>query len=162
RPDFPPDTGFVNSKFRLDEVERELRAQIEAARRHLGKRVSHVSSHMLAARATSDMRALTARLAREYGLRLEDAGVEAAGGGWAGGFGSSPSPADRREAALSALLERPRPGQWLVVEHPALDTPEMRNIGHKGYENVAAARAGVTRAFTSAAVKDVVARRKIK
>ena len=50
----------------------------------------------------------------------------------------------------------------MIVEHPALDTPEMRSIGHKGYEDVAADRAGVTRAFTSARVKDVIARRKIK
>src|SRR5262249_13094253 len=31
-PDFPPDTGFVDSNPNLGEVERELRAQIEAAR----------------------------------------------------------------------------------------------------------------------------------
>ena len=49
----------------------------------------------------------------------------------------------------------------MIVEHPALDTPEMLNIGHKGYENVAADRAGVTQAFTSARVKEVIARRKI-
>ena len=50
----------------------------------------------------------------------------------------------------------------MIVEHPALDTPEMRNIGHKGYENVAADRAGVTLAFTSVKVKEVIARRKIR
>ena len=49
-----------------------------------------------------------------------------------------------------------------MVEHPAFDTPEMRNIGHKGYENVATDRAGVTRAFTSERVKEVIARRKIR
>jgi hypothetical protein len=37
----------------------------------------------------------------------------------------------------------------------------MRSIGHKGYENVAADRAGVTHAFTSARVKEVILRRKI-
>jgi hypothetical protein len=37
----------------------------------------------------------------------------------------------------------------------------MRNIGHKGYENVAADRAGVTHAFTSVSVKEVISRRKI-
>src|SRR4051794_39642996 len=35
RPGFPPDTGFVDANPQPDEVERELRAQIEAARRHL-------------------------------------------------------------------------------------------------------------------------------
>jgi hypothetical protein len=49
----------------------------------------------------------------------------------------------------------------MIVEHPALDTPEMRNIGHEGYENVAADRAGVTHAFTGASVEEVISRRKI-
>ena len=52
RPDFPPDTGFIDAKPKPEEVERELRAQIEMARRHLGKRLSHVSTHMGSAVAT--------------------------------------------------------------------------------------------------------------
>jgi chitin disaccharide deacetylase len=157
RADFPPDTGFVDANPKLEEVERELRAQIETAQRHLGKRISHVSSHMFAARATPDLQALTERLAKEYGLRMEDAGVK-----FAGTFGTSSFTGDQREKALVDLLEKLQPGQWLILEHPAFDTAEMRNIGHKGYENVAADRAGVTNAFTSARVKEVITRRKIK
>jgi predicted glycoside hydrolase/deacetylase ChbG (UPF0249 family) len=156
RPDFPPDTGFLNAPPKLEEVERELRAQIETARRHLGGRVTHVSSHMLAARVTPELRALTSRLTKEYGLRMEDADLK-----YAGAFGNARSTAEERERALLGLVEKLKPGQWLVVEHPGLDTPEMRKIGHKGYENVAEDRAGVTRAFTSAAVKEAVARRGI-
>ncbi len=51
---------------------------------------------------------------------------------------------------------------WLFVEHPGLDTPEMRAIGHKGYEDVAADRDGVTKMFTSEKVKAVIKRRGIK
>ena len=156
RPDFPPDTGFIEANPVLEEVERELRAQIETAQRHLGKRVSHVSSHMFAARATPELRALSEKLAKEYGLRLEDAGLT-----FAGMFGTNTSTAEQREKALVELVEKLQPGQWLLVEHPAFDTPEMRVIGHKGYENVAADRAGVSQAFTSARVKEVITRRKI-
>lgn len=156
RPDFPPDTGFVDANPKLEEVERELRAQIEAARRHLGTRVSHVSAHMGAAVATPALRAVTERLAREYGLRLEAHGRPP--GRWSGIALS----AEEKEEGLVKLLEALRPGAWMIVEHPALDTPEMRSIGHKGYENVAADRAGVTRAFTSDKVREVVARRKIE
>jgi predicted glycoside hydrolase/deacetylase ChbG (UPF0249 family) len=156
RPDFPPDTGFVDANPKPEEVDRELRAQIEMARRHLGGRVSHVSSHMYAARATPALRALTERLAKEYGLRVDDAGLRLAGM-----FGNNRSSGEQREESLIKLLERLQPGQWLIVEHPACDTPEMRRIGHKGYENVAEDRANVTRALTSARVKEVVARRKI-
>lgn len=156
RADFPPDTGFLDANPKLEEVERELRAQIETAQRHLGKRISHVSSHMFAARATPELQALTERLAKEYGLRMEDAGLK-----FAGAFGSSASTSDQREKLLIDLLEKLQPGQWLLLEHPAFDTAEMRNIGHKGYENVAADRAGVTNAFISPKVKEVIARRKI-
>jgi len=38
----------------------------------------------------------------------------------------------------------------------------MRAIGHVGYWNVAEDRAGVTRAFTSAKVRDVIKKRGIK
>ena len=156
RPDFPPDTGFVDANPNLGEVERELRAQIETARRHLGKRVTHVSSHMYAARATPELAALTRRLAQEYGLHMEDAGLKSAGQ-----FGGNDSTGDQREQALVRLVEKLEPGQWLLVEHPALDTSEMRQIGHKGYENVAAHRAAVTCAFTSPEVKEMIALRKI-
>jgi predicted glycoside hydrolase/deacetylase ChbG (UPF0249 family) len=156
RPGFPSDTGFVDANPKPEEVERELRAQIEAARRHLGKQVSHVSAHMGAAVATPAIRAVTERLAREYGLRLEAPGRTP--GRWSGNTRS----AEQKEQGLIELLEGLRPGTWMIVEHPALDTPEMRSIGHKGYENVAADRAGVTRAFTSASVKEVIARRKIR
>jgi chitin disaccharide deacetylase len=157
RPGFAPNTGFVDAQPKLEEVERELRAQIETAQRHLGKRVSHVSSHMFAARATPELHALTQRLAKEYGLLMEDSKLK-----FAGMFGTSAFTGEQREQALIALLEKIQPGLWLILEHPALDTPEMRQIGHKGYENVAADRAGVTHAFTSARVKAVIARRKIR
>ena len=157
RPDFPPDTGFVEAQPKLEEVERELRVQIETAQRHLGKQVSHVSAHMGTAVATPELRSLTRRLATEYGLGRE--GEEIRHGG---SFGTSTSTAAEREQALVDLIEKLQPGQWLIVEHPGLDTPEMRRFGHKGYENVAADRAGVTQAFTSAKVKEVISRRKIR
>jgi hypothetical protein len=156
RPDFPPGTGFLESNPKLEEVERELRAQIETAQRHLGKRVTHVSAHMFTAVATPELRALTTRLAREYGLRLEDEGLKDAGA-----FGTYTSTPKEREKALLDLIDHLTPGQWLLVEHPGLDTPEMQRLGHKGYEMVASHRAGVTRAFTSAKAKNAIARRNI-
>jgi len=157
RADFPPDTGFLDTKPNLGEVERELRQQIETARRHLGKRVSHVSSHMGAATATPELRQLTQRIAKEYGLAMEGTHLKSAGS-----FGTLTATGEEREAALVSLIERLQPGRWLLVEHPGLDTPEIRALGHKGYENVAGHRAGVTLAFTSAKVKGVISRRQIK
>jgi chitin disaccharide deacetylase len=39
-----------------------------------------------------------------------------------------------------------------------LDTPEMRALGHAGYDDVAADRQGVTEAWTSPQVRDAAAR----
>lgn len=59
-------------------------------------------------------------------------------------------------------LEELQPGTYLLVEHPATDDPESRAIGHKGYENVAEDRAGVTHALTSEKVKAVIKKRGIE
>jgi chitin disaccharide deacetylase len=157
RNDLPPNTGFLQSRYKLDEVERELRAQIELSRKHLPGRVSHVSAHMGTATATPELRAVTEKLAKEFGLRMESPRLGRTGR-WSGSFLS----AEQKEKGLVKLLEELQPGTWLIVEHPAFDTPEMRNIGHTGYENVAADRAGVTHAFTSPKVRDVISRRGIK
>jgi hypothetical protein len=50
----------------------------------------------------------------------------------------------------------------MFVHHPALDTPEMRAVGHVGYDNVAVDRQGVTDAWTSPAAKGIVDRRGIE
>lgn len=141
RKDFPLDTGFLQAPPVEAEVEAELRAQITMALRQLPK-ISHVSAHMGAATATPRLKAITVKLAREYGLRLEDDGLTPARG-----FGGR-NAADRI-ASLKAIVQTLQPGRWLIVEHPGLDTPELRAFGHKGYEDVAIHRAGVLSAFTS-------------
>lgn len=78
------------------------------------------------------------------------------------GFLDAKPKLDEVERELVDLLVKLQPGTWLIVEHPAADTPEMRAIGHIGYMNVAADRAGVTRAFTSERVKRVIRERGIR
>ncbi|MHB9048818.1 MAG: polysaccharide deacetylase family protein [Pirellulales bacterium] len=153
RRDFPPNTGFLDAKPKLAEVEQELRAQIELAIADIPQ-VSHLSNHMGTATATPEMRALVERLSREYKLPLEAPAARNAGG-----LGAVPA---GKEPAMVKVLERLTPGDWVLVEHPGQDTDEMRALGHVGYEGVAADRAGVTRAFTSAAGKAVIARRGIQ
>jgi predicted glycoside hydrolase/deacetylase ChbG (UPF0249 family) len=150
RKDFPPGTGLFDANPKLEDLERELRAQIETAKRHL-PRLTHASSHMGAAVGTPELRAVTEKLCAEFGLRLEAKGAKSVRG-WTGAQKSG----EQKEADLAAALEKLEPGLWLIVEHPGLDTEEMRAMGHKGYENVAADRAGVTRALTSERVKQVV------
>ena len=54
------------------------------------------------------------------------------------------------------ILEGLKPGTYLFVEHPGLDTPEMRAIGHPGYYGVAKDRDAVTKVFTSNEVNKAI------
>jgi hypothetical protein len=63
---------------------------------------------------------------------------------------------------LAARLESLGPGLWLHIDHAATDDPEMRAIGHPGYEWVAADRRAVFEAWTSPKVREVITRRGIK
>src|SRR5204863_2423649 len=153
---FPPGTGLFDANPKPEEIERELRAQIETLKRHV-PRISHASSHMGAAVGTPEARAVTEKLCKEFGLRLEAKGAK----GVRNWSGSQRSP-DEKEAALVAAIDKLEPGTWIIVEHPGVDTEEMRAKGHKGYENVAADRVGVTLAFTSEKVKKAIAARGVE
>lgn len=156
RNDFPPNSALFGAFPKSEDIERELRAQIEMLKKHV-PRVSHASAHMGAATATPEIRAITEKLCKEFGLRLEAKAAKSVRG-WSGAQKS----AEQKEADLAAALEKLTPGTWIIVEHPGVDTEEMRAMGHKGYENVGADRAGVTRAFTSDKVKQVVKDRGIR
>lgn len=156
RADFPPGTGFLESKWRIEEVEKELRAQIELAKKMIPQ-VSHLSSHMGTPTCTPELRRLVAKLAKEYQLPIETPGAQ-----YLRWMADSKASAEQREGALVKALEEVGPGVWIVVEHPGLDTAEMQAMGHKGYWEVASHRNGVTKSFTSPRVKEVIKRRGIQ
>jgi len=156
RKSFPPNTGFLQCGWKIDEVEKELRAQIELAKKQIPQ-VSHLSSHMGTPTCTAELRALVQKLAAEYKLTFETPGSKRFR--WSVG---SDATAAQRQAALIEALEGLTPGVYILVEHPSLDTEEMRAIGHEGYWNVAAHRDAVTKAFTSEKVKEVIKQRGIQ
>jgi predicted glycoside hydrolase/deacetylase ChbG (UPF0249 family) len=156
RADFPPKTGFLECGWKIDEVEKELRAQIELAKK-LIPQVSHLSSHMNTPTATPELTALVQKLAQEYKLPGETPGAQYVE--WPVDTKAGP---EQREAALVRALQGLRPGTWILIEHPGLDTPEMRAMGHTGYWEVASHRAGVTQSFTSRRVKEMINGRGIK
>jgi hypothetical protein len=95
--------------------------------------------------AVVDKLSLPARIEGARGVRMERAKTSA-----------------QKTAAFVKLLETLEPGLWLFVEHPGLDVPEMQAIGHKGYEDVATDRQGVTDMFTSPQTLEVIERRGIR
>jgi chitin disaccharide deacetylase len=151
RDDFPPNTGFIQCGYAIDEVEAELRAQIEAAKAML-KNVSHLSAHMGTPTCMPDLREVTYKLAEEYNLPIQFPTLKRTPRleGW------SELSLAARETAFITMLKQLTPGTYLFVEHPALDSDEMQTVGHKGYFTVAKDRDLVTQVFTSPRVKEAV------
>lgn len=148
---------LLKHQINIKEVEAELRAQIELVKKYL-PHVSHLSSHMGSSRATPELTALVDRLAAEYKLPIELKTKTT----YVEGFsGASKSP-KQKEADLIKILENLPAGTHYIVEHPGYEKGDMETVGHKGYENVAIDRQGVTQAFTSKAVMKVIKKRGIK
>jgi predicted glycoside hydrolase/deacetylase ChbG (UPF0249 family) len=156
-PHYGKERALKEQPWKLDEIERELRAQIELTRREIPQ-LSHLSDHMGFQVLGPEVAALVKRLAAEYRIDIDP---EALGVKWVGWDGKPVTSAEK-VASFARALEALSPGSWLFVDHPALDTPEMRATGHVGYETVAVDRQGVTDAWTSPAVGEIVKRRGIE
>src|ERR1700744_5136737 len=61
--------AFASSGYKLDEVEKELSAQIERAL-HSGLKITYIDPHMGIMLSTPELRALTEKLARKYHLGI--------------------------------------------------------------------------------------------
>lgn len=145
-------SAILEQDWSIEEIERELRAQIEMAKRDIPQ-LSHMSAHMGCLNINDETKALYTRLGREYGLDifLEDHGVKRMPG-----LGDNTLPPEARVAKFIENLQGLTPGNWLFVEHPADDFPEQQAIGHPGYEHVAQDRYGVLRMLTDKRVKAVI------
>jgi hypothetical protein len=144
-----PGQALKENRWQLNDIEREFRAQIELARRKI-PRVSHLSGHMGCDRLSDDVRQLVRTLAREYRLDLEpdELGVRSVG------LTGPRRTAEEKIAGFLQLLDGLEDDQtYLFVEHPGLDTPELRAIHHVGYEDVAQDRQGVTQMWTDPRVR---------
>jgi predicted glycoside hydrolase/deacetylase ChbG (UPF0249 family) len=143
--------------WKLEEIERELRAQLTLAKRHLPQ-ATYTWNHMGFTSLGPDVASLVARLSKEYGLVVPtDLGIQPVGRVY-DGRDSGAVKADK----LAARLETLGPGLWLHIDHASTDDAEMQAIGHAGYEWVAADRAAVFEAWTSPKVREVITRRGIK
>lgn len=139
--------------WKIEEVEAELRAQIELAQREIPQ-LSHVSGHMGCDNMSEEVQTLVRRLCEEYGIAIfpEDYGVER--------FPRADVKASSMEERVQQFIEglnSLQPGKtYLYVAHPALDTPEQQAIGHPGYENVAQDREAVLSVLTDLRVKQTI------
>jgi predicted glycoside hydrolase/deacetylase ChbG (UPF0249 family) len=136
-----------------EEVEKELRAQIERAI-GTGLRIDYVDYHMGAAVQTEVLRRVVERLAAEYEL------------GIAQYFGESYSSVTYRAQlgskadSLIARVNQLRPGEiGLQVVHVGLDTPELASLidmNEFGPKDMSSQRAGELSAVMSDGFRDAV------
>jgi predicted glycoside hydrolase/deacetylase ChbG (UPF0249 family) len=147
-----PGRSLAEQKWRIEDVEQEFRAQIELAKKHIPQ-LSHLSGHMGCSGIDESVRKLVKGLAVEYRLDIDPAerGVKNVS------YRGPHATAEEKRTAILKMLDSLEPGQtYLFVEHPGLDTPELRAIHHIGYENVAADRQGVTDAWTSPEIRAAI------
>ncbi|PRY16391.1 hypothetical protein CLV24_101236 [Pontibacter ummariensis] len=116
---FPPSIeAFLKSDYKLDEVEKELTAQIERALKS-GLKVSYVDPHMGMAVATPELQAITMKLARKYKLGISSYFGETYKSMW-------PVSVETKAKEFMDFASNLKPGSLNVVElHVAQSSPEM-------------------------------------
>ena len=157
RQDFPTGTALKEAAWKINEIELELRAQIEMAKKYI-PRVSHIDCHMGFDGCDPEIASLVKRLAAEYKMDIDPGEKDYK---YTGLWERNDTIAEQRIEATLKSLKTLKPGRYFFVEHPGMNTPEMQAIWHKGYVNVAADRDAVTKVFTSKEVIDMIRLRNI-
>lgn len=153
-----PKMSIKENNWKIEDVEKELRAQIELALKNI-PRISHISSHMGCTWMSDDVRALEKKLAKEYKIDID---LQELGVGYAPFEGPHVTAAEKVSSFIKMLDKLEKGKTYLFVEHPGFDNDELRAISHIGYENVAADRQGVTDLFTNEDVKKEIKKRGIQ
>jgi CubicO group peptidase (beta-lactamase class C family)/predicted glycoside hydrolase/deacetylase ChbG (UPF0249 family) len=153
-----PMQAVMDNDWKIEDIEQELRAQIEMAKKYI-PRLSHVSGHMGSLAFTKEMKEMTARIGKEYGIQMVDAGSTHIQNT---GYEFRNKTTEERIEGFIKMLDKLETGKtYVFVEHPGLDNEELRAISHIGYEDVAKERQDVTTVFTSEKVKEAVIRKGI-
>ena len=143
----------------IGEVEKELRAQIERAL-HSGLKIDYVDYHMGAAVSSPEFRALTERLAKEYGLGMSQYFGEARGNPQ-----YDAAPPDKADS-LVAMIARLNPGFNLVVTHLGIDNAELGALVDMNTDgalpDMSKNRQGELDAITSQRVRDALKARDVR
>ncbi|GAB3506487.1 hypothetical protein GCM10027341_39620 [Spirosoma knui] len=156
-----PKQSLVENNWQLADIEKEFRAQIEVAQKHIPQ-ISHVSGHMYCTSMNKEVKALVSRLCKEYNLEHSDDSLRAKGVRFVG-FAGAHSTLAEKLGSFEKMLAKLKPGKtYIFIEHPGLDTPEARAFRHKGYENVAADRQGVTDLWTHPRIRALIAQNGIQ
>ena len=149
---FPEDRTIRGADWKLEEIEAEMRAQIELAIKYIPQ-VSHLSCHMGCTGIDKQVAEVFTKLAVEYNLNIDPQEYQV--DYFPGRIKGETS--EERISSFIAGLEKMKAGEtYLFVEHPAIAGNEMEAVGHDGYYTVNADRQMVYEMFTSTEVKKAV------
>jgi len=144
---------LLDHKPDLDEVEREIRAQVELALRK-GLKLSYMDHHMGMAVTTPQMRERFVKVAKEKGLAISR---------W---FGEMPGPlvysiepAKKTDFLVEGLAKLTKPGIYLIVCHTLIRSPEvdvLKDLNITGPKNMSEHRQAECDMLCSPRVKQVI------
>jgi predicted glycoside hydrolase/deacetylase ChbG (UPF0249 family) len=143
----------------IREVERELRAQVERARRS-GLRIDYLDFHMGTVSRYPEFLAIAERLSREYHL-----GMSRYFGETSGNPQYDAAPAAKADSII-AMIERLQPGVNLLVTHVGIDDAELGALldmnTDGGLPDMSKNRQGELDAITSPRVRDAISARGVR
>ncbi len=153
-----PGKAINENNWKLADVEREFRAQIELGLKNI-PRISHISAHMGCTGISDSVKAMVKKLAKEYKIDIDPQELNVK---YAGYDGPHATAAEKIQSFIKMLDKLEAGNTYLFVDHPGLNTDELKAIHHIGYEDVAADRQGVTDLFTSEQVKAAIKKKNIQ
>ncbi len=150
---------FMANEPKLDEVDKELRAQVDLALRK-GVKLSYIDHHMGTAAGTPAMRERFEQIAKDYGLGISR---------W---FGEKShiivydiDPEKKADVLVDRISKIDKPGTYLVVCHVGMNLPEMamlKDLNPTGLENMAVHREAEMTALCDPRLKQVIQEKEIE
>jgi predicted glycoside hydrolase/deacetylase ChbG (UPF0249 family) len=154
---YPANKALGTSNWNLEEIERELRTQIELALFHI-PHCSHATPHMGFHAISPQVRRLVFSLIKEYNI---DANLRMLPIKQVSLFEDASTPEEMISTAVK-VLENLGAGTWEVYDHPAVIIEGEDQAWHVGAEDDAMYRDAVTKALVSKKLQEVIERRNIK
>jgi predicted glycoside hydrolase/deacetylase ChbG (UPF0249 family) len=154
---YPAEQALGTADWKLDEIEKELRAQIELALTHLPE-CSHATPHMAFHEISSEVSGLVLGLLREYNI---DANIRLLPMRQVYLFGEASTSEEMVKNAVE-VLENLGPGTWECYEHPGMLTDDSVTAWYIGSEDDARYRDAVTKALKDDRLKEIIKKRGIE
>lgn len=154
---YPANRALGTSGWKIEEIEKELRAQIEMALLHFPE-CSHATTHMGFFSISPQIYRLTANLAREYNV---DANLRYLPLTQISLF-EDPGTLEEMIVNAVTVLNNLDPGTYMTYDHPGMIIEGQELAWHYGAEDDGIYRDKVTKALISKQLREVIESKNIK